>query len=247
MYFLWIPIESRCGAAHGIKRTGRGGSRKAFDGEAGWESMGGTTSLWQRSGGLGFPSPQTHPSPSHTLFCPINWHTAQATPPPRPAKWAERDARRVPRFDGNTPCGRNLPAHSPPQWHVLRRESQQPVPAQTETEREMKSMRNKEHGQWVRAGIVVDVARLTNHPIRLAVGVRVTYLWIRVSLLTVASAAFRSGHFTLLLICGRRVTWDHFCWKLPTFETAGTKLLTTRRKKTHGGLHTNDSTSHSLT
>lgn len=34
----------------------------------------------QSSGGLCFPSPQTHPSPSHTLFCPINWHTPLATP-----------------------------------------------------------------------------------------------------------------------------------------------------------------------
>lgn len=88
--------------------------------------MGGTT-FFHWSGGLGFPSPQTHPSPSHTSFCPIKWHSALATPS-EASQMGRAKCTWEPGFEGNTPCGRNLPAHSPPQWHVLRWENQQHVP-----------------------------------------------------------------------------------------------------------------------
>lgn len=88
------------------------GAGRVSQGRAGWDGMvwEGSHFFLQSIGGLDFPSPQTHPSPSHTLFLPYKLTHSSSHPPPRQAKWAEREARQVPGFRGNTPCGRNLPA-----------------------------------------------------------------------------------------------------------------------------------------
>lgn len=67
------------------------------------------------------------PNPPISLphfILPYKLTHSSSHPPPRQAKWAEREARQVPGFRGNTPCGRNLPApFSTPVTCALRRKS----------------------------------------------------------------------------------------------------------------------------
>lgn len=48
--------------------------------EVGWECMGGAMFLSKAAAGWPPPPPKPTHLPSHTLFCPINWHTPLATP-----------------------------------------------------------------------------------------------------------------------------------------------------------------------
>lgn len=86
-------------------------------------------------GGVTFFFPPKHrrarlslpPNPPISLphfILPYKLTHSSSHPPPRQAKWAEREARQVPGFRGNTPCGRNLPApFSTPVTCALRRKS----------------------------------------------------------------------------------------------------------------------------
>lgn len=157
----------------------------------------------QSIGGLDFPSPQTHPSPSHTLFLPYKLTHSSSHPPPRQAKWAEREARQVPGFRGNTPCGRNLPApFSTPVTCAPRRKSTSRKKCghacTTEPRESEPNSRHKKTGQRLTSRRSSDFVRAKSG--------RVTYLWICVSLLIEASAALHRGHFTLMLICKTTVS-----------------------------------------
>lgn len=168
-------------------------------GEVGWESMGGTTFFFWSSGGLSFPSPQTHPSPSHTLFCPINWHTPLATP---------SKANQM----GRTKCTWSAgvwwehpvwakftcPFPTPVTCALQKQSTTRRNPDTDELQAQIGDTRHSQLSMSRRNGSCLS-SDLVNS------ASPVTYLWICVSLLTEASAALHSGHFTLLLICGRTV------------------------------------------
>lgn len=145
------------------------------------------------------------PNPPISLphfILPYKLTHSSSHPPPRQAKWAEREARQVPGFRGNTPCGRNLPApFSTPVTCALRRKSTSRKSAATHA-RQSRANRNRirdtKNGQRLTSRQSSDFVRAKSG--------RVTYLWICVSLLIEASAALHCGHFTLMLICKTTVS-----------------------------------------
>lgn len=93
--------------SHGLEGEVQGGSRV---GEYGRDHI----FFHQSSGGLGLPSPQTHPSPSHTFILPYKLTHSSSHPLQGQPNGPSEMHMIVQGFDGNTPCGRFLPAHSPP-------------------------------------------------------------------------------------------------------------------------------------
>lgn len=125
-------------------------------------------------------------NPTHLKCGPIISHGSDGHPHTYPSP-SYSDASQMGRARGTASegvcrqhpvCGRTLPAHVPPNNMCS-------------------AERNNTAKQWKSTHTQTINTRMTT------VEIWLTYLWV--SLLTEASAALHRGHFTLLLICGRRL------------------------------------------
>lgn len=125
------------------------------------------------------------PNPPISLphfILPYKLTHSSSHPPPRQAKWAEREARQVPGFRGNTPCGRNLPApFSTPVTCALRRKSTSRTSAATQCTTEPResepNSRHKKNGQRLTSRQSSDFVRAKSGRVNLLVNLCFSFDW----------------------------------------------------------------------